>query len=124
MHVLYNTSASSSPPAQFSYMYLYELPTHTVLHTHNTHIDYVIHVSYITVAIADEHLTIRERTSSSPLLVYYTSLTSVYIHTTVHMQRAIAYASMRFVAEEIFWNITARNFHHWSPVIFTLFLII
>ena len=29
---------------------------------------------------------------------------------------------MRFVAEQIFRNITARNFHHWSPVIFRLFL--
>ena len=38
--------------------------TYSLLHTHNTHIDYVIN---ITAAIADEHLiTIRERTSLLP----------------------------------------------------------
>ena len=45
---------------------------------------------YITVAIVDEHLAIRERTSS-PLLVYYTA---AYIHYSAHKEVCIAYSSM------------------------------
>ena len=60
----------------------------------------------ITAAIADEHLlTIGERTTS-PL--YYTS---AYTHYSAHAESYWLLLTP-LLAEEIFRNITARNFHH------------
>ena len=104
MHVLYNYKCiEQSACAQFSYMYLYELPTDkSLLHTHNTHIDYVIHVHYSCNSGRASN------DSRAHELLYITNI-NLHTHYSAH---AIAYASMRFVAEQIFRNITARNFHH------------